>query len=222
MILLTSVFRDSTSYVQRYLQQVADLRAATTTPIHVVAVEGDSEDDTYELLAKSPEIDTLLVCEHGGQKWGSIDHPMRWRQIATACNTALCAAVRLSEPEDVWLYVESDLLWSPLTMLKLISDLDNVPAVAPMSMMGGRFYDIWGHRKDGRGFSAHPPYYPGWERDSHTLSQIDSAGSCWATNYEPLQAAEFGVKDCVLGVGRSIAEAGYSLWVDPSIAVEHP
>lgn len=222
MIFLASVFRNSERYIDRYAGQVKELRAATHVPVHVIAVEGDSDDHTYDALWDCDQADTVLKCEHGGPPFGSVIHKLRWRQLSTACNVALCAAVRMCEEDDQFIYVESDLIWDADLMLGLIRDLEKVQAVAPMSMDGMRFYDIWGHTIGDRGFSPHPPFYPGWYAGSTELTRIDSAGSCFALTHAALQVVEFSAVDCIRGVGRSLNQNGIPLWIDPSLRVEHP
>lgn len=223
MILLASVFRNSSSYLARYVDQVKAFREAVSPDsLHVIAVEGDSTDDTYNLLDDASDIDTLLTCEHGGPTFPSTIHPLRWRQLSVACNTALCAAMRISQPDDIFIYVESDLVWEPDTFLKLMKDLDEVPAVAPMSMMGMTFYDVWGHTYDGgTQFKRHVPHYEGWHVGVESLRQIDTAGSCFVTTADALRVIEFSAIDCIRGIGRSLYSHGLSLYVDPTVRVEH-
>lgn len=223
MIILVSCFRDSTSYLDRYANQVQALRTLVAPEsVYVIAVEGDSADDTYHDLLHDQTFDEVLRAEHGGPKFGSVIHPLRWRQLSVAGNAGLCAAQRVSRLGDRTVYVESDLIWDAQTILCLAANLAEVPACATMSMAGARFYDIWGHTKDGRGFSAHPPYYPGWEAGATGLVQIDTAGSCFALAHDALQTTEFSAVDCIHGIGRSLYAHGYALFLDPSLRVEHP
>lgn len=224
-LILASVFRDAEDYIPRYVEQVAAL--ARELPLHVVCVEGDSTDDTEDLLPKSladAGIDaTVLTVEHGGPKFPSIDNPWRWRQLGLVCNVALTAAVRLltTSGEQTVTYVESDLIWDTPTMLQLDAHAHRFPAVAPLSLIGdtNQFYDSWAYIKDGQQFGRHLPYHP----NVHDMMvTIDSAGSCIAMSSTAARAAEFSLQDCIRGVGRSIYAAGLSLWLDPSLAVRHP
>lgn len=215
-MILASVFRDSAEYLERYVNQVKALREEM--PVYVVAVEGDSTDDTWAMLQDTDFY--VLKCEHGGPKFGSIDHPTRWRQIASACQVAMIAATRLCEPDDVFGYIESDLIWEPETLVTLVDDLSRVPAVAPMSMVGDRFYDSWGHRKDGVEFRGSAPFFDGW--DPEALTPIDSAGSCFVTRGHYLQFLNFSPVDCIRGIGQSLRDNGYQLYLDPTVKVEHP
>lgn len=215
-MILLSVFRDSSSYLDRYISQVKSLREYHT--VHVIAVEGDSSDDTYERLQATDF--EVLKAEHGGPVFESRDIALRWRQLAAACNIGLTAAVRevLNEP---FIYVESDLIWDARTIRGLLGHLQKVPAVAPMSMILGEalFYDVWGHTRNGEKFRHRPPYFPGLTRE---LTPIDTAGSCFVCRPDVVKYLEFSAFDCIRGIGRSMRQAGFQLWLDPTLAVHHP
>jgi hypothetical protein len=212
-MIFATIMRDSAMYVDRFHEQVDRVG-----PSKVVVVEGDSSDATWEAIQGRDWM--TLKCEHGGPYFGSVDEPMRWRQIALACNVALTAAVRDNDEYEPIIYIESDLIWEPETIESLVGHLDTLPAVAPMSMQGVRFYDTWGHVKGNRRFSPYAPYHPGL--NGHQLVTIDSAGSCIAMTAKAAAVAEFSLTDCIRGVGRSLHAHGYSLWLDPSLAVRHP
>jgi len=225
VILLASCFRDSTSYLERHRDQVERLRKLAQEPVYVIAVEGDSYDDTYERLKEMEYTDEVLKCEHGGQKYGSVVHPLRWRQLAACGNVAVCAAVRVSEPGDRFVYVESDLVWEPETILQMTEAVGwSYHAVAPMSMCQteARFYDIWAFVKNGRPFHAHPPYYDGWHAAAHDLVPIETAGSCFVVDSETLPQIQFSYTECIKGIGQTLTAHGKHLWLDPTATVWHP
>lgn len=215
-MILASVFRDSASYLDRYVAQVEALREHC--PVFVIAVEGDSDDNTWTLLQDTDFY--VLKAEHGGPRYGSIDHLTRWRQIASACNIAMIAATRLTEPDDIFGYIESDLLWDPETMLTLGDDLMRVPAVAPMSMITDRFYDTFGYTCNGTKFDLYPPYHA--DIDLTCLSPIDTAGSCFLTLGHYLPYLNFSPTECIRGIGQSLRHNGWQLYLDPTVAVHHP
>lgn len=224
MVSLSSIFRDSADYVDSYFAQVYALEGALGEPVRLVIAEGDSTDDTYALLEKQlvdhAEGDVLLKIDHGGRKFGSIDHPERWAQIALVCNGVMEAASEYLGPK---IYVESDLIWEPPTMLQLLEDLAVYPAVAPLSIKDGRFYDTFGHRGlDGKAFEYTEPYHEVMLRMAPVV-EIASAGSCVVMREEVAAVARFGENDCIVGLGRNIRErAGASLWLDKRVAVHHP
>jgi hypothetical protein len=221
-VIFVSVFRDSQGYLDRYWEQTEMLRHALgERPLYRVMVEGDSADQTYKALEENLQAgDTLLKCEHGGPPFPSKNIPMRWRQIALACNVAMTAATRDNHERLPIIYCESDLIWGAPTMLKLLEHLETFPAVAPMSMQGARFYDLYAYTKDDRHFSPWPPYHSGIA--ANRMDRIDTAGSCIAMEADVADVVEFSLQDCIKGVGRSIYAHGYSLWLDPTLSVRHP
>lgn len=214
MVVIASMFRDSVSYLPRYFRQVNCLREHY--PVQLVIAEGDSEDDTYKELGQyMTDDDRLLKVDHRGPKFGSVDHGWRWALLAMVGNTILESV----PPEEFVIWVESDLMWSPETMLALLRRLDRVPAVAPLSMQQGLFYDVWGHRGlDGKKFERDYPYHPSIDG----FTEIGSAGSCIAMRPDVAKVARFADEDCIVGLCRSIREHGHSLWLDPSLSVVHP
>jgi glycosyltransferase involved in cell wall biosynthesis len=219
---LGTVFRNAESYLERWRNLVNGLAASWDGPIHVIAVEGDSDDNTYDLLKTDPPSVaefTLLHVEHGGPRFGSVVNPQRWKQLALACNAVL---VHASLTPQTFLYIESDLVWDNRTIKALVNDLQKVPAVAPMSFHLSDptlFYDCWGHVKDSRMFGQHPPYHP--ELGS-TLTPVDSAGSAFAVRGHLVADLAFSPTDCIRGIGRSVRHAGHELFLDPQLAIYHP
>ena len=214
-MILVSVFRNASGYVERYIEQVKALR--DYAPVKVVCAEGDSDDDTYDLLRASDF--TVLKVEHGGPMFPSVDHPLRWRQLAAVCNVALCAAIREMDDEPL-VYVESDLIWDAATLLELGDLASRHGAVAPMCFQNARFYDIWGYRKDGRRFNPYPPYHP--DIADSGLTEIDSAGSCIAMSPTAAEVAHFSAQNCILGIGDSLRNAGLALYLAPHLKIHHP
>jgi hypothetical protein len=217
-MILASIFRNSGRYVDRYVNQVKALR--DHADVTVIVGEGDSVDNTYDRLLDTDF--TVLKVEHGGPSFRSRDNVLRWRHLAAVCNVVWAAAVREHGDEPV-VWVESDIIWDASTIVALVHDLRTVPAVAAMSYRyedPSEFYDIWGHVKDGTPFTRYPPYHA--EISHQNLCEIDSAGSCFAIRADAVSAVEFAAADCVRGVGRSLRAAGFSLWLDPQLAVSHP
>ena len=217
-VVVASVFRNAAHYVERYFRQLEAL-SAEGFDVECVIAEGDSYDDTWGELERwlTPQ-DKLVKAEHGGPSYGSIDHPDRWKQMAWVCNQVM---EELPDDESPKIYVESDLVWTPPVMVKLLEDLGSCDAVAPMSMRHGVFYDVWGHRGvDGERFHFAPPFHADLDNDLE-LVPIASAGSCIAMRPEIAKVARFSEEDCIVGLCRSIREHG-GLWVDKTVAVEHP
>jgi hypothetical protein len=223
-MILSSIFRNATSYIPRWIEQVVAL--SDKQPLTVVVAEGDSTDQTGPMLRQeiaAAGLDgTVLTVNHGGPEFDPIDDPKRWYQIAHVCNTVMACVAGKIHDDDEFMYVESDLVWPVDMALTLLDDLEDYPAVAPMSMSGptGQFYDIWGHVKDGECFTWNPPYHPGLNGTRFT--EIDSAGSCFVTSGRLARKIRFSSSDCIRGIGRDLRKHGASLWLDTSVETLHP
>jgi len=218
VISVVSIFRDSTGYIDRYIDQVGALEDVLGEPVRLVLAEGDSADDTFDKLEMCTRAgDELFKIDHGGPRYGSVEKVERWRQISYVCN-ALMGHLR---PDGPVIYVESDLMWVPRTMVTLLEDLEDVPAVAPLSLRGDVFYDTWGHRGiDGVRFRKREPYHADLIHLA-PLVEIGSAGSCVAMRPDVAKLARWGDDDAMVGLGRSIRER-FTLWLDKRVKVHHP
>lgn len=229
-LILASMFRNSTGYLDRYFSQAADLRR-TFPGLRLVLVEGDSADGTRAQLLRRLDDwpgSELVFRDHGGGWYGSVDNPHRWNNISFACN-----GVWENIPPDATavVYVESDLHWEVATMTQLLYQAARFTswpgaAVAPMCFKRGatRFYDIWGYRRNGQQFGAAPPYIPDYEGPRDDLVRLDSCGSCQVMPGSLARLVRYDERsgDGPLSFGRSIWAAGGSLWLDPTVKVEHP
>lgn len=229
-IVLASIFRNSSGYLDRYFGQATALRAKLAErgdTLRFVWAEGDSEDDTFQRLCVglngSAKNSKLIQINHGGPVFGSIDNDQRWRNISKVCNQLLDL---IDWNDDFVIYVESDLLWTPETLLELLEDVKHKPidAVAPMCyhLPTSLFYDIWGHRKDGVRFEPHSPYHAALQPGT-TLTPIDSAGSCIVMRGVVAQTARFDPPELgIVGFGNTIRKLGFHLWLDATQRVFHP
>jgi hypothetical protein len=222
-LIFGSILRNATPYLERYTGQLNRLAESWDGPIHVIAVEGDSIDGTYDKLkANPPDVAefTLLHVEHGGPQYASVVDAQRWKQLALAGNAVLTHATL--NPQT-FVYVESDLHWDPRTISRLVHNVDRrgLGACSPMSFHlkdPTCFYDVWGHVKDDRSFSRLAPFFPG---NTGEPTVVDSAGSAFCVTADLLPHIGFSAKDCIRGIGRTVRKAGAQLWVDPQLAVYH-
>ena len=210
MIALSSIFRNSASYLDRYFAQVEELRLRVDG-LRLVLAEGDSHDNTWDLLESFGRPgDEMLRINHGGPRFGSIDIPQRWAQIAQV--VCPVKALACEWHPDVFVWVEADLIWDPEAMAHLIARAHDF-SVAPMVFQAETdlFYDTWGYRIGGQEFSQGPPYFPHEGHDRFV--KIDSCGSCFATH--DLDA----VREWD---GHWPFPAGGGLWLDTETRIEHP
>lgn len=222
-ITILSIFRQAVHYLERYFEQMDDLQAAITQRgdcLHLLLGYGDSTDGTGAALFDecSNRFDAHLVdVSHGGKTYGSIEHPERFRQLATIGNRLLGA---VPPTADVVGIVESDLIWDAPTLMGLIDHLARVPAVAPMVMDGpDSFYDVFAFRKNGLRFVKQPPYHE-WLSDR--MMQLDSAGSVLFVRAELARKARLQDDNAIVGFCQDIYRHGGSIWLDPTLSVAHP
>ena len=214
-VTLISIFRNSVTYLDRYVEQVDALREHM--PVYCVVAEGDSDDGTWEQLQTLPEIDEYHKIEHGGPTFKSVDNKQRWGQIAFVYNALLDQL----DPDGPVILVESDLIWQPETMVALLKHLGvGIDAVAPLSVKGDRFYDTWGHRwPDGTPFTSNLDQIV---TDGKLLRPISSAGSCIVMKEDVARKARFGTEDGIVGFCADLHRLGFHLYLDDQLRVTHP
>lgn len=223
-VTLCSAFRNACGYLPRYLAQCHHLDALLYQRGHQLRFvwgEGDSTDHTKTtLVAASYRFRALVVnCAHGGPVYGSIEHEQRFQQLAHVGNVIWAA---IPEDTDAVLYVESDLIWEPVTLAKLLDALTVYPAVAPMVMDSpplNTYYDTWGSRCNGMRFVKRWPYHP--DLTDGEMLKMDSAGSCIAIRWKLAQWLHFP-EDCFVGFCRLLYERDGEVWLDPSLKIFHP
>ena len=223
-IAIGSIFRNAAGHVQRYADQIAALRrAAPDNVIRPVLVEGDSGDNTWERLNE-----LFPGCverrNHGGPSYGSVDSVQRYKQFSFCYEGVL---ERLTPEDDVFVYVEGDLIFDPLTIYGLIEHLQKpgVDMVAPFISFQKRHYDTWAFRgMDGKNLGLFPPYHVELLEDSPTgLYELSSAGSCIVMKGEVARRAHLVPAElCVVGLCWSARKLGYRLWFEPKLKVYHP
>jgi len=231
-IAIGSIFRNSSSYLDRYVSQVKELDYLVSEGhlLFPILVEGDSTDDTWERLTRLAGRSKVIKREHGG-KWyssGSEGTEERWRGISYACDGVL-EAVELDV--DIFIYVESDLIWEPETMMKLVGPVRDLgPSVlVPMCFYGPQptvFYDTYGFWKDGVQFTNEAPYHPSladWRGGFQEFVEVDSAGSCLVMRGDVARNCRFDPPEKgIVGFCENIRANDYRIWLDPAEAVIHP
>lgn len=228
IVTIVSCFRNATGYIERYFNQVSALSIALAKrhdKLTLVLGYGDSADDT-ELMLNEEAMFTmgalLIDVSHGGKEYGSIVHPERFRNLAYVGNKLWDA---IPADADIAILVESDLVWDTNTLLRLIDDLQHVPAVAPMVMHllpPSRFYDTFAFRRNGVNFINGSPYHADLLTHRERFFQLDSAGSVLAMHGDLARGLHWPDEDVVVGVCRQIYERGGSVWLDRELTVWHP
>jgi hypothetical protein len=223
-VAIGSLWRNSETRVGRYFGQVASLRdrlAAQGDCLRVVAVEGDSTDATRRLLtdwAHSTGIALhLATLNHGGPEFGSVEDGARMRALSKVANALLDEVI---SDDDVFVYVESDLLWSSDVIMRLIDRLaPGRDVIAPLPMAGAHFYDIWAFRVNGSRFSPFPPFYPGLRLDE--LTPVDSVGSCLVMRAEVARTVRMQ-DGALVQFCANARQAGFGIFCDGRERIDHP
>lgn len=240
-IVIVSSFRNMSGRINRYFQRAHALlehvrQASGDHNVRVVAVEGDSFDETELELAHMAELWLVPVDvvkhEHGKRVFGSTEDAERLEALTGVMKAGL-QRVNHARPkkdtpaDDVMLYVESDLLWKPHQVGSIIDIAferrEDFDIVAPLTFAGSAFYDIWGYvGLDGERFSPFAPYHSDLDRDG--ISEVKSVGSCFAMRAEAV--AKVGTKFTGKLALRSFCEAArrkkLRIGVASLFRVDHP
>ena len=244
-ITLASCFRNSTPYLQRYFRQCDALDTALYHAGHKLSFiwgEGDSTDGTLKMLhAARWRFKVVIVdCTHGGELFPSVVNAERFRQLAFV-GRQIFASIPVDT--DVVVYVESDLIWQPETMLGLIEHVKppepivddpilpyavpgSLVAVAPPIILQrqgwqrGTWYDTHAFVADGVHFEHRPPWHARNDGTS-TMIQLETAGSCLAMRAGYARAAQMNER-VLMGLCEQFREMGGTIWLDLAVpAVIH-
>lgn len=190
-------------YLPRYFEQMLKT-SERFEKMRVVVLEGDSTDQTRELLELAREqapthptapfqLDVVRY-DTGGPYWPSVDHEDRWRQLATCWNRCLAEL----QPTQYAVCVESDLVWDVETLSRLLELIGEWHVVYPLlwSTQDDVLYDIWGFRKNGLRFSPSPPHHPEW--DGSPVFQVDTGGGMIVTTGDVMAKARWADEMCIL------------------------
>ena len=227
-ICLCSAFRDSCEYLQRYLAQVTALDEvlhARGDKLSFVWGEGDSTDHTRRTLnAARFRFNAVVVdCSHGGTVFDSVVVAERFRQLA---HVGRCIFAEIPKTADVVVWVESDLVWQPETIVGLIDRLgDDVAAVAPSIILhrdgwpSNTWYDTHCYyTADGKHFKHRPPYHVA---NTGGMMEMGSVGSCVAMDAVLARAVTIDER-VIMGICEDIRKMGGRIWYDPTLpAIVH-
>lgn len=229
-IVVVSAFRNMSGRVNRYFQQVHALatHVGPDHPVRVVAVEGDSVDETErELvsLGKLWQIPTTVVRhDHGKKVFGSTEEPERIEALSGVLAAGMGG---VEKSDDVVVYVESDLVWKPHDVGSLIDIAferrAKLDVVAPLVFAGDAFYDIWGFRgTDGSRFGPFAPYHPCLE-SGEPLVEIGSAGSCLVMRADVARTVDSSKnREALVGWCGLARKKKFRIGVAVDFRVDHP
>lgn len=219
-IQVASSWRNSAHNVVKYMSRVAKLRIILDCDVSIIAGEGDSLDATRSVLQQEAQSRDLAIripdCSHGKKIFGSTEEPERMRALSFVFNKVLD---NVSFDTDLFLYVESDLMWEPKDIAKLIRTESEFDVVAPLCMAGDAFYDIWGFRKDENRFSPFHPFHPCLEWEPGAIAEVDSIGSCFVSSGQVARAARIRHEGAIVDWCADVRKRGYHIGVRTDIRV---
>ena len=133
--------RQGSSYIHSFLSQIGSLFSNTfDLGVVVITVDGQEVYDPV-LLGAQARMPIVIVFE-GNCEGVGFDMIKRSRQWARAGNLAIERS--LEHKSDFTLWIESDLSF-PCDLIELLIEA-NAGIVAPVIMLGDKFYDSWGFR----------------------------------------------------------------------------
>lgn len=243
-VVVVSAFRASSRpHVRRWASQCSALRTHLRTThygsLRLSAIEGDSNDKGATVTHLTEEGAhhalnlTVTHCHHGRPHYGSVEHPDRMTALSKVGNAMLDS---ITPTDDVVVYVESDLVWDPVTVTTLIDLLlasSSYQVIVPMIFAGQLFYDVYAFRGlDGQRFSPFPPYHSSLNGHRHRyftssptdtqLVEVGSAGSCLVMRGEVAREVRISNGEALVGWCQSARELGHRIAVAPELVVRHP
>lgn len=250
-ILVCLLFKDSILWLHRFMDCIESLLNTKPDSInyHLSIIHGDSKDGTDGELKRRIS-DFLQKYKSDGLKVKMVELPLpsrlnRIEKLAVLRNA--CIIMVDIEDYDYVLSIDSDVMFSPEAVSKLVKDAHNDKAgiIAPFIFIedveknGHRFfYDTWVFRIVGVPFTSMYPYLPrGINPDIATrIFEVDSAGSFYICRAEIF--SRYGLKyftEAKMNVNPQLRyesehvcfcndiriKTPYRIFVDPQISVSH-
>lgn len=213
---IRSIFRDSSSYIYQYFYQMKSFIKALPYDwaIHLVLLEGDSIDNTYELLEANldklrnffPQVTYELVKFETKQAM-NLTGDSRMQRIAVAWNGNL----KLKRDSRLNVIVESDLLWDGSCMAGMVANFKEVnTAIAPMLLHEngpdnlGK-YDTWGFKRGDFALDGAPEYWKQTPYDKpHDLwLAMEKIGGFILCDSEAMKEVKWDKDTCILDWERA-------------------
>jgi glycosyltransferase involved in cell wall biosynthesis len=219
-VTICAPFRDSRRTISRFITCVG---ALDYPPQHlrVIAVEGDSADGTPSVLeawARRYGNLTLLTCDTGKPKYGSVVNAERFATLAQVFNTAL-DAVDLAWSNYV-LFTPSDILFDRDVLTRLLAHDKDL--IAPLFWgQDGLFHDTWGFTSQGRDFPKVTRAQAAvlFGRQPVTL---DTVGGMALIRAEVLRAGcRYTAQEVDRGLCKEARAKGFDVWADPTTHIVH-
>jgi len=220
-ITIVAPLRQAEGYINGFLGHLDDLDYPKER-LHVVLVEGDSTDNTWQLAAnwvKGNSYASLIKYDTGRQKYGSVVLTERFTHLADVFNHCIEAADL--EWSDYIVFTPSDIIFNNQIIKELASRKCDL--IAPMYWQDGqdRFYDIWGFNHAYIGFGGYP--HDWYERAlPREPVKMETIGGMIMMKADVLRrGARYGKEDVDHGLCKSAQTLGFNVWCDPTTNIYH-
>jgi hypothetical protein len=223
---ILSIFRNSSDYLQNYINNVKKAFAHNGGKCHAIWLEGDSADTTLQMLEaakkemENENITVTLVKYDLGLPHSGGDHPERWFRLGNCWNRCLDEL----KPSDYTVCVESDLMWQPSIIAKLCREVNEQRNVVfPMLMrhypFDNQFHDTHGFTRNGSNFTNGLPFWrvaQGMSEDENWL-EITTGGGMIVSKYDYQKLGKFGLHDCIMHYPENV-----KLFMSKNLKIYHP
>lgn len=228
---ICSIFRDSESYLKQYLDQIESVFANDSGRYCAIWLEGDSRDNTYDILQNAKNnlteknIDVKLIKHNtNGPYWKSENNKDRWHQLSGCWNRCL----ENIEATNFVVCVESDIRYAPSVVHSLIGLVNNTyNVIFPMLMIDDSaqickdelFYDTWGFSRAGKKFNNFPPYFQNNSQllETSELLQLSTGGGMIVSTGEIQKLGRFDNADCIMKYPQNV-----KLYMHKGYRIYHP
>ncbi len=219
-VTICSPLRDAGQLLPAYRERIKRL-VWPRRQLRIVAVEGDSSDDTWDQLqawAAQDERVTLGKCDLGKPHYGSIVHPERFQVLATVFNAAL-NLVDL-EWSDYVLFLPGDIEYQPELLAQLV--VEGLDVLAPFSYQSGYFYDIWGFTADGRMFGKFTELDAFLHYGDRPIVMDTVGGTVLLSRAVLAAGCRYTAEEVDRGLCRQARLLGFEISGHPGVQVYHP
>lgn len=222
-VTILSPFRDEAKRLTAYLERLAALEYPAAQ-LRFVWVEGDSADGTYDTLAQVRDVDdrvSLVKCDTGRRKYGSVVNAERFLILSTVFNAGLDAVD--CDWSDWILMLPCDIIYGPNLLDRLVNrSLEyRCDILAPFVFQAHRFYDTWAFTRGGQSIGAF--MQSNWKQWGETPFRMDTVGGTLLVRKEVITA---GCRYTVDSVDRGFSivahSRGFGVFADPATHVFHP
>lgn len=227
---IRSIFRDSSSYVYQYFYQMRSFISALPKDwkIHLVLLEGDSVDNTPNLLEGNlKKLSSLFSNITYDLIRFNVELPMnltgdaRMQRIATAWNKNL----ETKTDTSLNVIVESDLLWDGPCMAGMVSNFQEVnTAIAPMLLHENgpdnlAKYDTWGQKRGSFALDGAPEYWKQcpYDKPNDLWLIMDTIGGFILCDSVALRNVKWDKNTCILDWDESTP-----LYLHRGAVIMHP